>query len=599
MIGSLLVANRAECACRVMRTAAAVGINTVAVYSEGDSRGMWVRMADEAHCIGPDPAARSYLNIDAIVAVAKRAGVDAVHPGYGLLSENADFAESVRAAGIIFVGPSTQVIAQMADKVEARLEAQKSGIPILQGTAEPVTDAAEAHAAAERIGWPVVIKAVFGGGGKGLRVAKNKSELQAAYADAAREAWSSFGKPEVFVEAWLPDARHIEVQILGDREGNIIHLGDRDCSLQRRRQKLIEEAPAPELSEELRQAILEAAVGLAKGVGYEGAGTVEFLVEPGSGDFHFLEMNTRLQVEHAVTECITGLDIVAEQLRLADGAPLGIRQKEVVLRGHAMEARIVAENPAEEFRPEAGELTVLAVPGGAGIRNDFGVTADDRVSPYYDSLLGKVVAWGENREAARRRLLTALHELRVGPMATSGGFLAQWLARPDFIACTHNTGSIEKEPMAAIDSQTKTATVDSDVRPRVENTSRLVQIPQGDRMRAFAIHNDFTQARLEPLASSRTLVEPVKNHSGNRDTIVRAPLDALVMEVTVCEGDRVARGDRLVTLEAMKMEVAVRAPSDGMVAQVFVAEHSVISSGTKIIALYACDQGDGEAAGNF
>ncbi|MEN9931876.1 MAG: hypothetical protein RIS17_449, partial [Pseudomonadota bacterium] len=392
-IKSILVANRGEVAVRIIRACRLSGVRSIAVFSEADEAALWTRLADEAHCIGPAPAAQSYLDIGRIVATAKEAGADAVHPGYGLLSESADFAKAVSSAGLVSIGPSASGIARMGDKVSARAAAVEAGVPVLPGSDGPVNDPAAALAIAGAIGWPIAVKASFGGGGRGMRVARGPADLEQAMAEATREAAAAFGRGEIYLERYLDRPRHVEVQVLGDAHGHVIHLGDRDCSVQRRHQKLIEEAPAPELYDGLRERIASAAVSLARREAYRSSGTVEFLVA--GEEFFFLEMNTRLQVEHGVTELVTGIDIVCQQIRIANGEPLGIAQEDVRISGHAIQARIAAEDAWENFRPTPARIGKLGLPTGPWLRLDFGVEAGDAIAPHYDSMFGKVQAWGQ------------------------------------------------------------------------------------------------------------------------------------------------------------------------------------------------------------
>ncbi|MDX6717109.1 MAG: acetyl-CoA carboxylase, biotin carboxylase subunit [Baekduia sp.] len=413
----VLIANRGEIAVRIIRSCRELGLATVAVYSEADADALHVRRADEAVAIGKPPAHASYLNVAALLEAATRTGADAVHPGYGFLSESARFAEACRRQGLTFVGPSAQALEQMGDKSVARGLARAAGVPTVPG-ADHVTDARSASAAAAKLGYPVLVKAAAGGGGRGIHVARSDAELAEALRMAEREARAAFGDKALYLEKLLEGARHVEVQVLGDHHGNVVHLYDRDCSLQRRRQKLIEEGPSPALSPGQRQAMAAAAVGLAASVGYAGAGTVEFLVDR-AGGFHFIEMNTRLQVEHAVTEAITGLDLVRAQLLIAAGEPLGMRQEDVPLSGNAIEFRINAEDPDNGFMPCPGRITAVELPGGPGVRVDTAVYAGSDVVPFYDSLVAKVIVWAPDREQAIRRGRRALQELRLEGVKTT------------------------------------------------------------------------------------------------------------------------------------------------------------------------------------
>jgi len=417
-IRSLLIANRGEIAVRINRAAKALGMRTVQVYSQADASSLAVRLADEAIEIGPPAARKSYLNIDAVMAAARAAKVDAVHPGYGFLSENAEFADAVAAAGIAFVGPSAEAIRLLGDKVAARRVAAEAGVPTVPGSDGRVADVGEAREIAARIGFPLMIKAAAGGGGRGIRVVRSAGELAAAVPQAIAEARASFGDGGLYMEAFIENARHIEVQVLGDGK-SVVHLFERECSLQRRRQKVWEEAPAAALPPEMREALCASAVRLASAVGYRGAGTMEYLYDPARKAFYFIEMNTRIQVEHPVTEMITGVDLVREMLTIAGGAALSMTQDDIRCDGHAIEVRINAEDPARNFLPSPGPVDRFEVPHGDGIRFDTGFDAGSRVPPYYDSLVGKLIVRGASRAEAIARLAAALKETEIGPIATT------------------------------------------------------------------------------------------------------------------------------------------------------------------------------------
>ena len=430
---TILVANRGEIACRVMRTAKAMGYRAAAIHSEADAEAVHVRLADVATSIGPPEARASYLNIDAIIAAARRLGAEAVHPGYGFLSENADFARACAEAGLVFIGPSPDAIAAMGNKAEAKRRMAEADVPCLPGYQGSDQSERRLIEEAERIGFPVMVKAAAGGGGRGMRLVSSRSALTGAIAGARAEAESAFGSGELFLEKVLADARHVEIQVLADAHGNVIHLGERDCSVQRRHQKVVEEAPSPAVSEELRARMGAAAVAAASAIGYVNAGTVEFLLA-GDGAFYFLEMNTRLQVEHPVTEMVTGLDLVELQIRIARGEPLPIGQADVRCNGHAIEARLYAEAPHKGFLPQSGRLVAWRPPAGAGIRVDHGLREGQDIGPYYDPLLAKVIAHGRDRDEARRRLIEALEEtVALGP-ATNRGFLIDCLGQAGICA---------------------------------------------------------------------------------------------------------------------------------------------------------------------
>jgi 3-methylcrotonyl-CoA carboxylase alpha subunit len=442
VFAKILIANRGEIACRVVRTARRLGIATVAVYSEADRGALHVVLADEAWPIGPSPASDSYLNIERILAAAGKSGAEAVHPGYGFLSENAEFADACEARGIVFIGPPASAIRAMGSKAAAKALMQRHGVPLVPGYHGEDQSPARLLDEAEQIGFPVLIKASAGGGGRGMRVVERAADFGAALAGARREAAASFGDERMLVEKYLTRPQHIEIQVFADRHGNTIHLFERDCSIQRRHQKIIEEAPAPRLDAERRGAMGEAAVAAAKAVGYVGAGTVEFVAE--AEGFYFIEMNTRLQVEHPVTEAVTGFDLVEWQLRVAAGEALPARQDEVFVQGHAIEARLYAEDPERGFLPQTGTLHRLRLPAAETARVDTGVRQGDAVTPFYDAMIAKIVVWGEDRATALARLRRALAETAVLGVTTNLGFLAQVLAHSEFAAATVDTGFVER-----------------------------------------------------------------------------------------------------------------------------------------------------------
>jgi acetyl-CoA carboxylase, biotin carboxylase subunit len=442
MLNKVLVANRGEIAVRVIRACRELGISTVAVYSEADADALHVRHADEAVHIGPAPAAKSYLRTDALLQAARDTEADAIHPGYGFLSESAAFAGACREAGLVFVGPSPEAIEKMGDKSVARALAREARVPVVPGTEGGVTEG-EALSAAREIGFPLMIKASAGGGGRGIRVAGNEEELKQSLRVARQEAEAAFGEGSLYLEKFLPAPRHVEVQVLGDHHGNVVHLYERECSMQRRRQKVLEEAPSPGISPQTRERMLESAVRLAERARYTNAGTVEFLVD-GDGEFYFIEMNTRVQVEHPVTEVLTGVDLVKSQLRIAAGEPLLIRQKDVAMDGWAMEFRINAEDPDNGFAPSPGEISVLEVPGGPGVRVDSAVYGGYAIPPFYDSLIGKLVVWGLTREEAVSRARRALSEYRIEGMRTTIPLHLLLLDEPVFASGEYDTGYLEK-----------------------------------------------------------------------------------------------------------------------------------------------------------
>ncbi len=444
MIESVLVANRGEIALRVIRGAKEMGIRTIAVFSEADRTSPHVLHADEAYPIGPARASESYLATDRLLDAARRSGAEAVHPGYGFLAERGDFAEAVAGAGLLFVGPSAATIRAMGDKTEARRRMAAVGVPVVPGTDVPLESARQARRAARAVGLPVVLKAAAGGGGKGMRVVRRAKEVEGAFESAAREAEAAFGDGSVYVERFLERPRHIEIQIFGDGHGNAVHLFERECSIQRRHQKLIEEAPSPLLGPDERRRMGEAAVRAARAVDYTGAGTVEFLY---AGDeFFFLEMNTRLQVEHPVTEMVTGLDLVEWQFRVAAGEPLPLRQDGIPMRGHSIECRITSESPFDGFLPATGVVGEMDIPGGPGVRWDGGIAGGTEIGLHYDPLLGKLITWAPDRTGAIRRMERALGELKIGGVSTSAPLLLRIMREPDFLAGRLSTAYLREHP---------------------------------------------------------------------------------------------------------------------------------------------------------
>lgn len=449
MIQKLLVANRGEIAVRIIRACREMGIESVAVYSEADRECLHTQLADEAICIGPGMSSESYLCIEKIISAALISGADAIHPGFGFLSENAKFAEICEQCGIIFVGPSSKIIQSLGNKQVARNTMKAAGVPVIPGTDAPVMDWQTGMEEAAKLGYPIIIKAALGGGGRGMRIARAKEEFVEAFQTAQKEAKIAFGDETMYIEHFVDKPKHIEFQILADKQGNIIHLGERDCSIQRHHQKMIEEAPSAAVTEELRKAMGKAAITAAKAAHYENAGTIEFLLEE-SGKFYFMEMNTRIQVEHPVTEWVSGIDLIKEQIKIASGLPLNIKQKDVEIRGHAIECRINAENPKKQFCPSPGEITGLHLPGGQGIRIDTDIYGGYQVPPYYDSMLAKLIVYGENRKEAIAKMRSALGEVIIEGIDTNIDYLFEIFGQEDYRAGDFNIEFLNTHEIAGV-----------------------------------------------------------------------------------------------------------------------------------------------------
>jgi 3-methylcrotonyl-CoA carboxylase alpha subunit len=646
MFKSVLIANRGEIACRVARTAKRLGLRTIAVYSEADAHALHVRLCDEAQAIGPSPAAQSYLSIEKLLAVAKSARAECVHPGYGFLAENADFAQACAQAGVVFVGPSPEAIRAMGLKDRAKALMEKAGVPVVPGYHGDRQDPKFLRQKAYELGYPVLLKPVAGGGGKGMRRVDRHADFEAALEGAQREAKAAFGDSRVLIEKYVSSPRHIELQVFADQQGNAIHLNERDCSLQRRHQKVIEEAPAPGMSTELRAAMGAAAVAAAKAVGYVGAGTVEFIVDGAKGlrtdGFWFMEMNTRLQVEHPVTEATTGLDLVEWQFRIAAGEKLPLAQQQVRLEGNAIEARLYAEDPEREFLPSTGRLIALQFPEIDGLRVDSGVETGSEVSPFYDPMIAKLIVHTKTRDEALDRLARALEQtLLVGPRSNAG-FLAALCRAPGFRKGPFDTGFIERnlvdlgavprgpdsaaaalgaETLLANERHRLAALSQSEPEQRASpwDESDAFQL-SGERRLALPVLVDDQAAVAEVTYDPQGLkvwVEssaPAKdatvvaegdvvyvlrngrqtkvalrdlalNEAGDHDTsgIVRAPMHGKVLHILVEPGAQVARGQRLAIIEAMKMEHTLVAPTDGTVADISVAADAQVAEGATLM----------------
>ncbi|MBD9628792.1 acetyl/propionyl/methylcrotonyl-CoA carboxylase subunit alpha [Pseudomonas sp. PDM19] len=645
-IDTLLVANRGEIACRVMRTAKALGLTTVAVHSATDRNARHVEEADIAIDLGGAKPAESYLRADAVLAAAKAAGAQAIHPGYGFLSENAGFARACEEAGLVFLGPPASAIDAMGSKSAAKALMETAGVPLVPGYHGEAQDYATFQREAERIGYPVLLKAAAGGGGKGMKVVEREAELAEALESAQREAQSGFGDSRMLVEKYLTKPRHVEIQVFADQHGNCLYLNERDCSIQRRHQKVVEEAPAPGLSLELRQGMGEAAVRAAQAIGYVGAGTVEFLYDEGSGQFFFMEMNTRLQVEHPVTEAITGLDLVALQIRVARGEPLPITQEQVPLIGHAIEVRLYAEDPEGGFLPASGHLALYREPAaGPGRRVDSGIREGDDISPFYDPMLAKLIAWGENREEARQRLLSMLGETAVGGFKTNLAFLRRVLAHPAFAEGELDTGFIGRyqddllpaatalperfwqlaaeawvqseaarvrgddahSPWSAQSGWRSGLPGETDLHLLAKGESHVVRLRHADGQRIAKLDGQWLDVKDGDIRRRHQVIrrgdslylewngelvsvqrfdpiaeaEAAHSHQGG----LGAPMNGSIVRILVEPGQSVEAGAALVVLEAMKMEHSIRAPHAGVVKSLYCSEGELVSEGTALVEL--------------
>jgi 3-methylcrotonyl-CoA carboxylase alpha subunit len=648
MFSSVLIANRGEIACRIARTAKRLGLRTIAVYSEADSAALHMRLCDEAHAIGPAPAVESYLRIDKLIATARAAHAQCIHPGYGFLSENADFAQACIDAGIIFVGPKPAAIRAMGLKSSAKALMEKAGVPVVPGYHGDRQEPKFLKQKAYEIGYPVLIKAVAGGGGKGMRRVDRHADFDAALAAAMREAQAAFGDQRVLIEKYVNAPRHIEMQVFADRHGNAIHLNERDCSLQRRHQKVIEEAPAPGMSAALRASMGKAAVAAAKAAGYEGAGTVEFIADSTGGlkeaGFWFMEMNTRLQVEHPVTEAVTGLDLVEWQFRVAVGEKLQLTQAQVPMVGHAVEARLYAEDPARGFLPSTGKLLALNFPQGEGLRIDTGVEAGSEVTPFYDPMIAKLIAHGSSRHEVLDRLAGALDKTIVIGPRSNAGFLAALCRAEGFRKGDFDTGFIDRNlaALGAAPQGLDRAAVALGTQKLMERESARIaalferepDAPASpwDSGDAFQL-SSARKLALPILAEGESVVAQVEySHGGatvaidgtapatdalaidagdavyvlrhgrqskvslrdltldeagddGQGGLVRAPMHGKVLALLVEQGERIRRGQRLAIIEAMKMEHTLTAPIDGTVAEIAVAQDAQVAEGAKVMVI--------------
>ena len=582
----VLVANRGEIAIRICRTLRELGIASVWVYSEADRGSLHVAMADEAYLVGPGTPAESYLNQERILDAARRAGAQAVHPGYGFLAENADFARAVEAAGLAWIGPPPEAMELMGSKVAARQTMSAAGVPIIPGTTEPAGSSDEVRRLGDELGWPLAIKASAGGGGKGLKVVGSPDEVERAFEAARREGQAYFSDPAVYVERYLEDPRHVEVQVLADAHGAVIHLGERDCTIQRRHQKLVEETPSPAVDEELRAEIGRIAVEAARAVGYRSAGTIEGLLSS-EGEYFFLEMNTRLQVEHTVTELVTGLDLVREQVLIAAGEPLWLSQDEVRLNGHAVECRINAEDPSTGFLPSPGRITSYREPAGPGVRVDSGVTGGSEVVGLYDPLIAKLCAHGSDRDHARRRMLRALSEYEIGGVKTLVGFHRALLEHPCFSGGETCRGVTESKELAEraerLSHLTTTLMAGSDGRVRERSIQAEVE---GRRFDVKVLTPEPPHAELARRRRDRDSQQG--HHGAARDAIV-TPMQGTVLAVEVSDGDEVKPGQVVCVVEAMKMENEITSPRAGTVSELSVEAGQAVATG-QVICLVTQDE---------
>ncbi len=580
---SVLIANRGEIAVRVIRAAKELGLRTIAVYSELDRDALHVGLADEAWNIGPAPAAESYLNIARLLEVASESGADAIHPGYGFLSENASFARGVMDDGFIWVGPPPDAIATMGDKIASRRAAQEAGVSGVPGNLDPIDDAAEVKRLGEEYGYPIAVKAAHGGGGKGLRVVRSPDEVDAAFESARREADAYFANPEVYVERYLDRPRHVEAQIMFDQHGTGVFFGERDCSVQRRHQKLIEESPSSVLDAAHRTALGEAALAVAEAAGYVNAGTVEFLVDT-EGEFYFLEMNTRIQVEHAVTEMVTGIDLVQEQLRVAAGEPLSVTSTPAS-RGHAIEFRINAEDPSRGFLPSPGTIVDYFEPGGPGIRVDSGVQAGSTVSQYYDNLIAKLIVWAYDRPTALRRAKRALQEFRITGVATSLPAHLVVIDHEVFMAGQHHTRFMEDEvDLASLSAPTAPALPGEE-----ELSERQMTVEVGGRRFVVKVWTPAIGAPAPGGQRPAPRRRPPKLHkdSGQNESggVVIAPMQGTIVKVHKKAGEGVVADEPVCVLEAMKMENEIRAPVTGEIVDMRVQPGDTVSGGAVLLII--------------
>jgi acetyl-CoA/propionyl-CoA carboxylase biotin carboxyl carrier protein len=590
VFSKVLIANRGEIAVRVIRACREMGISTVAVYSDLDREALHTRLADEAYALGGQTAAESYIDADKLLDVIRRSGAEAVHPGYGFFSENADFARGITEMGVAFIGPPPSAIEVMGDKISARHAAERVGVAGVPGTTEIITDPQQVRDFGSEFGYPVAIKAAYGGGGRGMKVVNSADEVDSALESAQREAKAYFGRDECYMERYLTKPRHVEVQVMCDTHGNAVYLGTRDCSAQRRHQKLIEEAPAPGIPEDVLRAMGEAAVEVARGCDYVNAGTVEFLYQ--DGEFFYLEMNTRLQVEHPVTELVTGVDLVELQLRVAAGEALPFTQDEIRIDGHAIECRINAEDPAGgRFLPSPGRISKLHVPSGFGVRWDGGYEGGDEISQYYDNLTGKLCVWGRDRDVAIARMVRALEEMEVEGIATVIPADLAILKHPDFAAIEHSTKWVENVlDLSDVSAAPSDAPAEDGAEPKVK---RDVDVEVNGRR--FSVSLFVPESQLAPVAAAGGAAaakpRPKRGGAGGGGVAaagsgrIAVPMQGTIVKVLVAEGQSVSAGDPVVVLEAMKMENNVAADVDGTVTEVKVEPGQSVASGDVVVVI--------------
>ncbi|MFN7151547.1 MAG: acetyl-CoA carboxylase biotin carboxylase subunit [Microthrixaceae bacterium] len=588
MFSKVLIANRGEIAVRVIRACRELGVSTVAVYSDLDRDALHVRLADEAYALGGQTAAESYIDADKILDVIERSGAEAVHPGYGFFSENSEFAQRITDLGVTFIGPPPAAIDVMGDKISARLAAEKVGVHGVPGTTDLITDPQQVKDFGAEFGYPVAIKAAYGGGGRGMKVVQDETEVEAALESAQREALAYFGRDECYMERFLTGPRHVEVQVMADTHGNVVYLGTRDCSAQRRHQKLIEEAPAADIPAEIIAKMGEAACDVARGCDYVNAGTVEFLYQDES--YFYLEMNTRLQVEHPVTELVTGVDLVELQLRVASGEALPFTQDDVQVDGHAIECRINAEDTAEgAFLPSPGPITTLRVPSGFGTRWDGGYEAGDEISQYYDNLVGKLCVWGRTREVAIARMIRALEEFEVEGIATVKDADLAILHHPDFVANTHSTKWVEDTlDLTGIGGMSGAPTETADGEAKVR---RDVDVEVNGKKFSVAMYVPESQLAAAPAGGATAKARPKRGGAGGGAAAVAGsgkiavPMQGTIVKVLVEAGQTVTKGDPIVVLEAMKMENNVASDVDGTVTEISVEPGASVTAGQVVVVI--------------